>query len=346
MRVDLSGRIYTAYLVIGEDLSYSGKTTNKWFCLCRKCGSIKSVFRKSVTENTSCGCQQFTHKKPKRRKDILKKPTRFYKIWQSMKDRCLNPRCKGYLNYGGRGITIDLRWVSFQPFKDDMSEGYQNDLSLDRIDFNGNYEKSNCRWATKTEQSRNKRNIKLSPEIAEIIRKSPKLTAELAREFGVSWTVVGQVRKGTAWAEPGTRPVPSPDRTRTYHRHRSRLFRIWGGIIQRCHNPNSQSYHNYGAREIKVCDHWRTYRNFKADMERGYADHLTLDRIDSNSNYQPSNCRWATHAEQNRNQRSTKLTAVDAEFIRSTNHPPKFYREKFNISYSLISGIKKGQVWA
>lgn len=80
-----------------------------------------------------------------------------YKIWVSMRERCRNPKLKGFKNYGGRGITVCERWKSFANFLADMGEKPAG-LSLDRINNNGNYEPGNCRWADRETQSRNRRN--------------------------------------------------------------------------------------------------------------------------------------------------------------------------------------------
>lgn len=74
-----------------------------------------------------------------------------------MKGRCTDPKAPNWANYGGRGITFDPAWASFEKFLADMGEA-PTGLTLDRKDNNGNYEKSNCRWATMKEQHRNKRN--------------------------------------------------------------------------------------------------------------------------------------------------------------------------------------------
>lgn len=84
-----------------------------------------------------------------------------YQSWSDMKQRCLNPRLPCYHNYGGRGITICARWLeSFQNFFDDMGEKPEG-KTLERINNNGNYEPSNCKWATRAEQRRNCRDTRM-----------------------------------------------------------------------------------------------------------------------------------------------------------------------------------------
>lgn len=85
------------------------------------------------------------------------------------------------------------------------------------------------------------------------------------------------------------------------------LHRIWGAIIQRCTNPNSEAYHCYGGRGIKVCKRWRKFENFFSDMSSGWRSGLSVDRINNNGNYTPSNCRWATPSEQCNNTRRNRF---------------------------------------
>ena len=76
----------------------------------------------------------------------------------------------------------------------------------------------------------------------------------------------------------------------------------------RCKNPNFRAYHYYGGRGIKVCEEWEAFENFRDwALQNGYKEELTLDRIDANGNYEPSNCRWATRKEQSRNTRGVKI---------------------------------------
>ena len=92
----------------------------------------------------------------------------------------------------------------------------------------------------------------------------------------------------------------------------SRIFHIWTGMKQRCYNKNSPKFHRYGGRGISVCDEW--LHDFQAfydwSMDHGYDDDLTIDRINNNGNYDPSNCRWATRKEQTRNRSITKKISI------------------------------------
>lgn len=84
----------------------------------------------------------------------------------------------------------------------------------------------------------------------------------------------------------------------------TRPYKIWSGMHQRCHNPKSNSYHYYGARGISVCEEWGTFEGFLRWLETsGYADDLSIDRVNNDGDYEPSNCRWATPLEQAHNRR-------------------------------------------
>jgi hypothetical protein len=82
---------------------------------------------------------------------------------------------------------------------------------------------------------------------------------------------------------------------------KTRVYRTWRNMHQRCENPKTSGYNSYGGKGIKVCADWREFLPFYDwAMANGYRDNLTIDRLDSNKNYEPGNCRWATWAEQAR----------------------------------------------
>lgn len=127
-----------------------------WYVKC-DCGKIKVI--RGVTMMTgkamSCGCLQKENMSKRTYKHGMTESATYH-CWEAMKDRCLNPKNPAYKNYGGRGIKICERWMSFENFLADIGEKPKG-KSLDRMDNNGNYELSNCRWATVEEQWNNKR---------------------------------------------------------------------------------------------------------------------------------------------------------------------------------------------
>jgi len=95
-------------------------------------------------------------------------------------------------------------------------------------------------------------------------------------------------------------------------------YKTWSGMRRRCNCPHDSGFKNYGGRGIKVCERWSKFENFIADMgPRPSPDH-SIDRIDNNGNYEPSNCRWATLAVQNSNTRANRLITVGAETLTIT----------------------------
>lgn len=93
----------------------------------------------------------------------------------------------------------------------------------------------------------------------------------------------------------------------------TKLYAIWVTMRQRCYNTNNKDFYNYGEKGIKVCDEWtKDFSEFyRWAMENGYAESLSIDRIDPYGNYEPSNCRWATIQEQANNKKNTIYVEVD-----------------------------------
>ncbi len=146
---DLTGKRFGRLTVVGPHPVRTSYKMIRWICQC-DCGNEKLVTTANLGNNTnSCGCIRNTQ-------GALTRKHPLWKIWKSMLQRCADPNCASYPYYGGRGIYVCDRWKSFPAFLEDMEASYKPGLSIDRIDVNGPYEHSNCRWATAKQQARNR----------------------------------------------------------------------------------------------------------------------------------------------------------------------------------------------
>lgn len=115
-------------------------------------------------------------------------------------------------------------------------------------------------------------------------------------------------------------------------RKQERLYGVWKSMRQRCSNPKNADYHNYGHRGITVCKEWGNYENFRDwAKENGYKVGLSIDRINNDGNYEPSNCRWATNKEQSLNKRTNVRVNIDGETLTL-----KELSEKHGIPYGTL----------
>lgn len=131
----------------------------------------------------------------------------------------------------------------------------------------------------------------------------------------------------------------------------SRTYASWSAMKLRCLNRQYGRFADYGGRGITICDRWMKFENFLADMgER--PEGATLDRIDNEGNYEPGNCRWATVAEQNRNQRARKrgmaLSRDQAREVRAAlvaGETPRVLALRYGVSCNAIREIRRGATW-
>mgnify|MGYP001771151571 CR=1 FL=1 len=184
---DMTGKTFGRLHVFAR--SENGKNGQAyWICKC-ECGNIKRVsgYKLRSGNTRSCGCYRDEIRPFNRRihgmSSYKNKKVRIYNIWLNMKSRCNNPKNPEYRLYGGRGIAICDEWYDFEKFYKWAKEaGYRDDLTIDRINTNGNYEPTNCRWATRVEQQNNKRNNHILKYNGQ-----SKTIAEWAEEVGIAY---------------------------------------------------------------------------------------------------------------------------------------------------------------
>ncbi|MEX0314726.1 MAG: hypothetical protein AB3N18_11155 [Allomuricauda sp.] len=155
-----SGTKFNRWTVLKECPKVSRRT--KFLCKC-ECGTIRSVASHSLISggSKSCGCLSSEITRKRNFIHGLSNSKLFF-VWSSMKQRCQSQTDLGYVNYGGRGIKVCAEWIEFKPFYDwAIKNGYREGLTLDRINNNGHYEPSNCRWTTRKVQNYNKRDNRI-----------------------------------------------------------------------------------------------------------------------------------------------------------------------------------------
>lgn len=196
--INMIGKKIGKLNIIKRDTSIKDGQNSWWICEC-ECGTIKSIrggdLRKNA-KNKSCG-ECYTSNR-------IKYPSE-YESWRDMKKRCLNPNRPGYKNYGGRGIKICERWVnSFDNFIEDMKPKPFQELTLERIDNNGDYSPDNCKWTTREEQNRNRRynviqNKKEADNIRNLYSTSKYTQKDLAKMWNVEEPIIWQIVNFYSW---------------------------------------------------------------------------------------------------------------------------------------------------
>ena len=161
-KINLLNKKFGRLLVI-KDLNKTKNESAIWLCKC-DCGKLTEVRSRCLKfgKTKSCGCllkeawRKIGLSHIKHGDKTAKNPARLYIIWISIKDRCFNLKEPAFKYYGGRGITICPEWKNnYLAFKKwALSSGYKNNLTIDRVDNNGNYEPTNCQWLTKRENAK------------------------------------------------------------------------------------------------------------------------------------------------------------------------------------------------
>lgn len=162
--LDIVGVKYKTIEVIEYLIEVSNPGSHFYKCVCNGCGGESTKLRERVLKKGGCLiCIATKHGRS---------GTPEHNAWKAMKRRCYLETDKAYKNYGGRGIIVCDRWLeSFMNFYEDMGDRPSKNHSLDRINNEGNYEASNCKWSTTKEQGRNKRNITLDEELVKKVKR-------------------------------------------------------------------------------------------------------------------------------------------------------------------------------
>lgn len=159
-RIDLSGQVFGRWSVIRSAPSKVGPTGKKkamWFCKC-SCGTERAVSGADLRNGKSVSCGCYSEELKRQRRKHGKAKSKVYKTWGNMKNRCLNEDTPDYKYYGAMGVTICDEWASsFENFYKDMGDPPTPEHTLERKDVEKGYSPENCIWATRKEQTRNRK---------------------------------------------------------------------------------------------------------------------------------------------------------------------------------------------
>lgn len=207
--VDIKGKKYNRWTVIEKSKTKNGKTY--WLCEC-ECGKRKIVYGTSLRSGKSKSCGCFNKEIVSKQKGLS--TTRLYRIYKLVVKRCYDKTDKSYKYYGAKGVTVYNKWlnnfISFYNWS--INNDYNDKLTLDRIDVNGNYEPSNCRWISEKEQHYNR-----TDNIYFTINNEQKCLSQLCEEYNMPYqTVWRRLKKGKDIIEALTTPIDTKKRNKLY----------------------------------------------------------------------------------------------------------------------------------
>lgn len=214
---DLRGKRFGRLTVIALDKYEPTSHSTRWFCRC-DCGKEKRVLASCLKSGkvTSCGCYSSEQKSRRSKTHGYGNEDRLYRIWSGMKSRCYSPDDRNYQRYGARGVEICPEWRSdFMTFRTwAVSHGYEDSLSIDRLDNDGPYSPDNCRWATKRTQNNNRRtNVYIT------YNGETRTAAEWARITGIKEATL-VMRKRNGWSDAECLEIlPTPQNNQTTRRN-------------------------------------------------------------------------------------------------------------------------------
>lgn len=194
---DLTGRRFGRLVVEQYVGNRRVGAQSKRFYRCRcDCGSTSEVASGALStgSTSSCGCREGKYLHGESHSPV-------FKVWHAMIERCRNPRDQSFKDYGGRGIKVCARWMVYAAFRDDMGPRPAGG-TLERMDVNGDYEHSNCRWASQLEQANNRRNnrrLTFNGEtytVAEWARRTAQAKSRLIHRLKAGWPLSRALTQG------------------------------------------------------------------------------------------------------------------------------------------------------
>ena len=208
-RIDLTGQRF-GRLTVDSAAHTDSRQEQFWLCRC-DCGreTVVSGYKLRSGHTKSCGCLQKEHRAEGFHKSHNQTDSRLYVIWCNMKRRCYSKKCYEYHAYGGKGVRVCAQWIhDFLAFYQwAISNGYNDSLTLDRIDVNGNYSPTNCRWVTAAQQALNRTDNHLITAFGRT-----QTIKEWSNESGIKYDTIE--RRINAYQWDAERAVSQPPRKR------------------------------------------------------------------------------------------------------------------------------------